>query len=187
MSTNIAFFISYIKTNCFSWYFRLKTWYLTLFITSDPSLVPVLDLECNKSMFPAMSCSWFYSNFSNKSVPDCYCFLNSNVPWVRKNRTIWEVLVHSSGSTCSILLWWQIILRFLKHHNPIDISITTMTVCWKRQKWRYVVCMIICFTGAQSRFDFLKSCLKHQNPIDSISLLWPFVGKGRGGDMWSAW
>ena len=37
----------------------------------------------------------------------------------------------------------------LKLHNPIDISITTMTVRWKRQKWRYVVCMIICFTGAQ--------------------------------------
>ena len=66
----LHFCFSYIKTNCFSWYFRLKTWYLTLFITSDPSLVPVLDLECNKSMFPAMSCSWFYSNFSNKSVPD---------------------------------------------------------------------------------------------------------------------
>ena len=103
----LHFCISYINTNCFSWYFRLKTWYLILFITSDPSLVPVLGLECNKSMFRAMSCPWFYSNFSNESVPDCHGFLNSMVPWVCKNRTIWEVLVHSSGSTCSILLWWR--------------------------------------------------------------------------------
>ena len=85
----LHFCASYINTNCFSWYFILKIWYLTLFITSDPSLVPVLGLECNKSMFRAMSCPWFYSNFSTKSVPDCYGFLNSTVPWVRKNRTIW--------------------------------------------------------------------------------------------------
>ena len=85
----LHFCASYINTNCFSWYFRLKTWYLILFITSDPSLVPVLGLECNKSMFRAMTCPWFYSNFSTKSVPDCYGFLNSTVPWVHKNHTIW--------------------------------------------------------------------------------------------------
>ena len=95
----LHFCTSYINTNCFSWYFRPKTWYLILFITSDPPLVPVLGLECNKSMFRAMSCPWFYSNFSTKSVPDCYGFLNSTVPWVRKNHTIWEVLVHSSSSS----------------------------------------------------------------------------------------
>ena len=28
--------------------------------------------------------------------------------------------------------------NYFKVHNPIDISITTMTVRCKRQKWRYV-------------------------------------------------
>ena len=91
----LHFCASYINTNCFSWYFRLKTWYLILFITSDPSLVSVLGQECNKFMFRAMSCPWFYSNFSNKPVPDCYGFVNSTVPWVRKNHTISEVLVYT--------------------------------------------------------------------------------------------
>ena len=64
----LHFRFSYIKTNSFSWYCRLKTWYLTLFITSDPSLVPVLGLGCNKSMLQAMSCSWFYSESGSDYV-----------------------------------------------------------------------------------------------------------------------
>ena len=32
-------------------------------------------------------------DFSTKTVPDQYGFLNSTVPWVHKNRTIWGVPV----------------------------------------------------------------------------------------------
>ena len=49
--------IQIVSAGISSW--KLDAW--CYFITSDPFLVPVLGLECNKSVLRAMSCPWFYS------------------------------------------------------------------------------------------------------------------------------
>ena len=56
--------IQIVSAGILSW--KLDAW--CYFITSDPSLVDLQGLECNKSMLQAMSCPWFYSESGSDYV-----------------------------------------------------------------------------------------------------------------------